>query len=96
MTAQLTHQPDPITVGEETNLGRLLDTAASTPVRLERNGVVYRLVREETDPWADYDPERVREGLRRYAGTLTPKEGERLKDQIYHAREEGTRPVKRP
>ena len=96
MTSRLTRQPDPITVGEETNLGRLLDTAASTPVRLERNGIIYRLVREETDPWAAYDPERVREGLRRYAGTLTPEEGERLKDQIYRARDEGTRPLHRP
>jgi hypothetical protein len=96
MTHQLTRQPDPIAVSDETNLGRLLDTATTTPVRLQRNGIVYRLAREEADPWAGYDPERVRAGLRRYARTLTPEEGEALKEQIYRAREEGTRPLNRP
>ncbi|HKG24441.1 MAG TPA: hypothetical protein VKB09_02285 [Thermomicrobiales bacterium] len=96
MATQLTVQPDPITVDDETNLDRLLDKAANKPVRLERNGVVYRLAREEADPWAGYDPERVRDGLRRYAGTLTQAEGERLKEQIYRSRDEGTRPINRP
>jgi hypothetical protein len=96
MVYQLTHQTEPIAVGEATNLNELLDEATSAPVRLKRNGIVYRLEREEDDTWAGYDPERVREGLRIYAGTLTPEEGERLKAQIYRAREEGTRPLNRP
>ena len=88
---------DTIKVTESTDWPRLLDEAASAPVRLERDGVVYRLTREEDDDiWAGYDPERVREGLRLFAGTLTPEEGERLKALIYRAREEGTRPIDRP
>lgn len=86
----------PVTVTETTNWPKLLDEAARSPVRIERGGVVYRLIREDDDIWAGYDPERVREGLRLFAGTLTPEEGERLKELIYRGREEGTRPIDRP
>jgi hypothetical protein len=96
MTHQLAYQSDPIAVSDETNLGPLLDEATTAPVRIERNGVVFQLSREKVDPWAGYDPERVREGLRGVAGLITPEEGERLKEQIYRAREEGTRPINQP
>ncbi len=85
-----------IHVTPETKLGDLLDEAESVPVRLERGGVIYRLSREENDPWAAYDPERLRATMCQYAGILTPTEGDRLREQIYHAREAGTRPTDRP
>lgn len=88
--------PKPIPVDDETKLTTILDEAEANPVRLERDGVVYRVVREDADPWADYDPERVREGLRRFAGMITPEEAERMKALVYRAREEGTRPLRRP
>ncbi len=90
------HAPKTIKVTPETSVGSLLDEAAAAPVVLETNGTRYRLVREPDDPWAGYDPERVREGLRRFAGTLSPEEGERIKRLIYRGREEGTRPPGRP
>ncbi len=49
-------------------------------------------VRVAEDLWAGYDPERLRATVREVAGTLTPEEGERLKESIRRGREEGTRP----
>jgi hypothetical protein len=94
MIHRLLHRPDPISVGDDTNLPRLLDEATAAPVRLERNGVVYRLTRED-DIWAGYDPERVREGLRLYAGSWSDIDAEALKAYIYRGREEGSRPLDR-
>lgn len=88
--------PKLIPIDDETKLTAILGEAASHPIRLEHDGVVYRLVREDADPWVDYDPERVRAGLRRFAGMITPEEGERMKALVARAREEGTRPVTRP
>ena len=93
------HAPHPIKtikVTPETSVGHLLDEADAAPVVLEANGTRYRLVREPDDPWTSYDPERVRAGLRRFAGTLSLEEGERIKALIYRGREEGTRPLDRP
>ena len=88
--------PKPIPVDDETKLTAILDEAASHPIRLEHDGVMYRLVREDADPWVDYDPERVRASLRRFAGMITPEEGERMKALVARARDEGTRPLTRP
>jgi mannose-6-phosphate isomerase-like protein (cupin superfamily) len=44
------------------------------------------------DPVAAHDPEAVRAGIRAAAGMLTAEESERLKQAIYRARVEGTRP----
>jgi hypothetical protein len=85
-----------IHVPPESELARLLDEARDAPLRLEKDGVTYRLSREEDDIWATYDPEAVHEALRTAAGTLTPEEGEELKAYIYRGREEGSRPADRP
>jgi len=88
-----------VRVTDETDLPELLDEAAEEPIILERGEERFRLSREDgrrDDLFADYDPERVREGLRLFAGTISPEEGERMKQLIYRAREEGTRPPDRP
>lgn len=85
-----------IQVPPDSDLARLLDEAQGTPLRLEKDGVTYRLSREDDDIWANYDPEAVHEALRTAAGTLTPEDGEELKVYIYRAREEGSRPADRP
>jgi hypothetical protein len=85
-----------ITVDPDSELGRALDDTDGSPVVLERNGVRFRVTRDPDDPWAGYDPEKVRAGLRKFAGMLTPEEGERIKETIYRGREEGTRPIDRP
>lgn len=74
----------------------MLAAADSTLVRLERNGVVYRISREDEDASTHYNPDAISQALHRFAGMITPEEGERLKAAIYSAREEGTRPVDRP
>ncbi len=89
-------QPKPILVDDETKLTAILDEAASSPVRLDRAGVIYRVVREDLDPWVDYQPERLRAGLRRFAGSVSVEAAERMKASVYRAREDGTRPSTRP
>lgn len=91
-----TKKPLTIKIDPDSELGRALEDADEVPVVLERDGARFRVTRDPDDPWADYDPERVRAGLRAVAGTLTPEEGERLKELIYRGREEGTRPLDRP
>jgi hypothetical protein len=89
-------EPRPITIDPDSELGRALDQSAGEPVLLLRNGTRFRVIRDLDDPWANYDPEKVLEGLREIAGTLSPAEGERIKELIYRGREEGTRPITRP
>jgi hypothetical protein len=77
-------------------LGRALDETAVEPVVLLRGSTRFRVTRDSDDPWATYDSENVLEGLHEIAGTLSPAEGERMKELIYRGREEGTRPITRP
>lgn len=92
----MANEPLTIKVDPDSELARALDEAAATPVVLERNGTRYRVSPEDADPWANYDPAKLRASLRQAAGTITPEEGERLKELIYRGREEGTRPLDRP
>ncbi|MCC7021332.1 MAG: hypothetical protein IT338_00810 [Thermomicrobiales bacterium] len=88
--------PLTITIDPDSELGRALDEAEGEPVVLVRGAARFRITRDADDPWADYDPEAVLEGLCEIAGTLTPEEGERMKELIYRGREEETRPIDRP
>jgi hypothetical protein len=85
-----------ITIDPDSELGRALDESNDMPVVLRRGQTRFRVVRDPDDPWATYDPEQVLEGLHEIAGTLSPAEGERMKELIYRGREEGTRPITRP
>ena len=89
-------EPRTITIDPDSELGRALDQSAGEPVLLLRNGTRFRVTRDPDDLWTNYDPESVLEGLHEIAGTLSPAEGERMKDIIYRGREEGTRPITRP
>jgi hypothetical protein len=90
----MANDPVTITIDSDSELGRALDEKDGRPIVLLRGEKRFRVTPE--DPWANYDPEKVREALRRVAGTLSPEEGERMKEQIYRGREEGTRPIDRP
>jgi hypothetical protein len=81
-----------ITIDDDSELGRALDAHPREPITLVRGWHRFRFVPDQDDPWANYDPERLREAIREVAGTLTPEEGDRIKEAIYRAREEGTRP----
>ena len=89
-------EPRTITIDPDSELGRALDETGGEPFVLLCNGTRFRVTRDPDDPWANYDPEKVREGLHEIAGTLSPAEGEQMKDFIYRGREEGTRPITRP
>jgi hypothetical protein len=89
-------EPLTIDIDPDSELGRALDENDGELVVLVRNGRRFRVTRVPDDPWANYDPEKVLEGLREIAGTLSPAEGERIKELIYRGREEGTRPITRP
>jgi hypothetical protein len=92
----MTKAPLTITIDPDSELGRALGDTNISAVVLERNGARFLVTRDPDDPWADYDPEALRAALRAVAGTLTPDEGERLKELVYRGREEGTRPIDRP
>lgn len=90
-------EPVTITIDPDSELGRALDqTTDDAPVVLVRGSTRFRVMRDPNDPWVNYDPESVLEGLREIAGTLSPEEGARMKELIYRGREEGTRPITRP
>lgn len=88
--------PITITIDPDSELGQVLDEKANSPVVLLSGNARFRVTRDPDDPWANYDPEKARAALRKLAGILTPEEGERMKELIYRAREEGTRPLDRP
>ena len=69
-------------------------------VQLEANGATYALVPDAAgsagEAHSRYDPEKLRAALRKYAGTISPEEADRMIAAIYRAREEGSRPADRP
>lgn len=84
-----------IHVDPDSELGHAL-AEGTEPVFLESAGARFRVVRTADDIWSGYDPERLLASVRAAAGTLTPEEGEELKELIYRGREEGMRPPDRP
>ncbi len=88
--------PKKIIVEPDSELARLLDEAAEQPLLLEKDGVRYRLDKEEADIWASYDPDAALEGIRAAAGSWKDIEAEALKAYLYRAREAGSRPLNRP
>ena len=70
--------------------------ADETPGAGQPAGKRYLELADPDDPWANYDPDAFRAALRKVAGLYTPEEADRLIENIYRAREEGTRPIDRP
>ena len=89
-------EPLTIHVDPESDLARALAEGETERIVLESDGVRFLVIRAHDDSWANYDPEKVRAGLRKFAGMITPEEAERIKESIYRGREEGTRPIDRP
>lgn len=85
-----------IEIDPDSELARALERMDSRRVVLESKGVRYTVTRREKDPWENYDPAKVRAGLRRFAGIISREEAERMKELVYRGREEGTRPPDRP
>ena len=92
----MSKEPLTITIDPDSELGRALDAGGDEPVVLVRGTSRFRVTRDLDDPWATYDSAKLRAGLRKVAGLLTPEEGDRLIETIDRGREEGTRPLDRP
>lgn len=89
----MTHEPTPIKVTPGSELAHLLDAAVGSLIVLEKDGVLYRVTAVAADdPFAGYDPDAAREGIRAAAGSWSDIDAEALKAHLYRAREEGTRP----
>lgn len=95
-------EPEVIHIGDDRTLDAVLESIGMDEVVIERKGVRYRVLREpleiadDDDPFAGYDPERALAGMRAAVGSWSDIDTEELKEFIYRAREEGTRPIDRP
>ncbi len=85
-----------VNIDPESDLAKALAESGAKPIVLISTGERFEVTRAEDDPADDYDAEAFRAALRAAAGTFTPDEAEQLKQDIYHWREEGTRPVNGP
>lgn len=74
-------------------LAEMVDATASANVVLEKDGVRYRLMREDEwdDLFAGYDPEAALAGMLVGAGSWSDIDAEKLKADIYRWRDEGSR-----
>ena len=73
----------------------LLAKADKAPVVLEKNGVRYRLSREDDDLEADDDPKKV-EAMLEAIGSWADLDADALVENVYRWRREGSRPPDRP
>jgi hypothetical protein len=76
----------------DSELAGVLAAAGRKPVRLILNDQHYVVTHDPFNSVDHSDPEKFRETLRAAAGTFA-LEGERLKQNIYRWREEGSRPM---
>jgi hypothetical protein len=89
--------PKKIIVNPNSEVARLLDKAAERPLLLEKDGVRYRLNREEEpDIWGEYDAKKVEEAIAVTAGSWSDIDADAVVAALYRAREEGSRPLDRP
>jgi hypothetical protein len=91
----MAHEPDTIHIADGSELAGLLERVDRAPLRLEKNGVVYRVTHED-DLWAGYDPAKVRAAIQAAAGSWADLDIDAMIADFYRAREEGSRPADRP
>jgi hypothetical protein len=73
-------------------LARALRAVDRNPVVIVSDGVRYEVNRAGGERDTDDDREAFRAALRAAAGVFTPEEADRLKQDIYRWREEGSKP----
>jgi len=83
----------PVKVTPESDLESLLDEATKAPLVLERNGVTYRLSRENEQPPPDRELARERELriLDETIGSWADLDTDKMIREIYEARRAGSR-----
>jgi hypothetical protein len=75
-------------------LRAVFDTLAQHGERIliEKEGLLFRLEQEKApqkpDIWTDYDPQRVRQGLRRSVGALAGVDRDALQKDIHRQRQQ--------
>lgn len=90
-------EPVKVNVSAYGDLAKLLEAASERPLVLEVDGVRYRVERERQNSHPDdYSPEAVRAMLRETAGSWADLDIDAMIDDLYRAREEGSRPTSRP
>jgi hypothetical protein len=82
-----------IPVNDETSLACVLAEADEAPVRLTKDGAIYRIVREDAAPSGAAEIVAAVDATR---GTWSGIDTDALIDYIYEGREQGTRPATRP
>ena len=84
-------EPKVVDVPPGSELARLLDEADGAPLVLVKDGVRYRLEREDAkdDPWANDDPEQVEQVLAETAGAWKHIDAEALKADVRAQRGHG-------
>ncbi|MGH2350980.1 MAG: hypothetical protein ACRDI2_23210 [Chloroflexota bacterium] len=91
-------ESETITVEGDGELARVLEKASRHPVLLEKDGVRYRVAREDgkdgerDDIWKDYDPQAVIEAMRAAAGSWSDIDAEAFKAYIRERRRRSSRP----
>jgi hypothetical protein len=72
----------------------LVDTGEITyPIRVLTD---VRVAADKSSIWDTYDPEKVKEALAIYGGSLSSEEADAMIGSVHAARDEGSRPVSRP
>ncbi len=90
-------EPKKIKINPNSEIARLLEDARDQSLVLESNGVTYRLYREEPENiWQDYDPIKAKRTITQLAGSWADIDTDRMIQELYRAREEGSRPETRP
>ena len=87
-------EPKPIEILPDSELARLLDHVGKTPLLLEKGGIRYKLMKEESE--SEYDADKVKHAILKTAGSWQDIDVTAMLAALYHAREEGSRPLTRP
>jgi hypothetical protein len=77
-----------ISIDPQSEVAHVLQQAADEPVLLELNGIRYRISSEESDLFANYDPERTLAAFERASGIFKGVDVPRLLKELRAQREQ--------
>ncbi len=83
-----------IQVDDETSLAEVLAEADGAPIRLTKDNATYWVTREEDD--ASRRAEAIAAAVDATRGSWKDLDADAIIDELYRARDEGTRPATRP
>jgi hypothetical protein len=91
---EMPHEPKTIHIDEASELARLLSEADNAPLRLTAGSASYRVIREE--PRTHTDAAGFNATLDKLTGAWADLDTDKMIEDLYRAREEGSRPATRP